>query len=73
MRDLTCLPSVMEISCARHGDDGQVGCPSVRVLDQISSATGGDGEWGGSTDRLDGDALGVDRAQVGVLKERDEV
>jgi hypothetical protein len=58
-------------SCARHGDGGQAGYPSVVVVSDHGVYA--EGAKSVCTDRLDGDTLGVDGAQVGVLKERDKV
>ncbi len=56
-------------SYAHHGGDGQAGCPSVEVVSTLYHS----GCYPVNTDRLDGDTLGMDGAQVGVLEQRDEV
>jgi hypothetical protein len=62
----TCLNSPKQSSkSAHHGDGGQVGCPWILQTVRSGSDT---------TQKLtNGDTLGVDCAQVGVLEEGDEV
>lgn len=57
------------LSCAHPGGDEQAGCPSIEGISKWRRAE----TMARDAYRLDGDTLGVDGAQVGILKERDEV
>ena len=62
-----------KLNRAHHGGGGRAGCPSVRLLACVPRRVAKGVGQKCVTYRLDGDTLGVDGAQVGVLEEGDEV
>jgi hypothetical protein len=69
-RDSNDVVHQKQFKIAHHGDGGQVGYLSAKTISNLKTLKS---VWLKVTYALNGDSLGVDGAQVGVLKEGDKV